>query len=96
MEKQLASLFALLPQAEVIGSADKVITDVTADSRAVVAGSLFICLKGLAIRVIFHSHVYSMKLTSSNPIIEQSSDPSPLSLKDFGVYDKNRNRDGKR
>lgn len=44
MEKQLASLLALLPQAEVIGSADKVITDVTADSRAVVAGSLFICL----------------------------------------------------
>ena len=46
MEKQLASLLALLPQAEVIGSADKVITDVTADSRAVVAGSLFVCLKG--------------------------------------------------
>ena len=52
---------------------------------------LFICLKGLATRAILHSHVYSMKLTSSNPII----DPSPLSLKDFGVYEKNRNRDGK-
>lgn len=49
MEKQLASLLALLPQAEVIGSADKVITDVTADSRAVVAGSLFICLKGATV-----------------------------------------------
>lgn len=46
MEKQLASLLALLPQAEVIGSADKVITDVTADSRAVVAGSLFYLPEG--------------------------------------------------
>lgn len=46
MEKQLSALLALLPAAEIIGSAEKIITDVTADSRNVIAGSLFICLKG--------------------------------------------------
>lgn len=49
MEKQLTSLLALVPEAKVLGSIDKVITDVTADSRTVVAGSLFICLKGATV-----------------------------------------------
>lgn len=49
MEKQLASLLALLPQAKVIGGTDRVITDITADSRAATAGSLFICLKGATV-----------------------------------------------
>ena len=49
MEKQLASLLALLPEAKVLGSTDKVITDITADSRTVEAGSLFICLKGATV-----------------------------------------------
>ncbi len=49
MEKQLASLLALLPQAKVIGSVEKVITDITADSRAAASGSLFICLKGATV-----------------------------------------------
>ncbi len=49
MEKQLASLLALLPQANVIGGTDRVITDITADSRAAVAGSLFICLRGATV-----------------------------------------------
>lgn len=46
MEKQLASILALLPKADVLGSVNKVITDITADSRNTAAGSLFICLKG--------------------------------------------------
>ena len=45
MEKNLQALLRLLPEAEVTGSADKTITDITADSRVVVPGSLFICLK---------------------------------------------------
>lgn len=49
MEKQLASLLALLPDAKVVGDSKQVITDVTADSRAVQAGSLFICLKGATV-----------------------------------------------
>lgn len=49
MEKQLSALLALLPQAKVIGTAEKLITDVTADSRTVQAGSLFICLKGATV-----------------------------------------------
>ena len=46
MEKSLASLAALLPEARRFGPADARISDITADSRSVVPGSLFICLKG--------------------------------------------------
>lgn len=49
MEKQLASLLQLLPQATVVGRTDKTITDITADSRTVQPGSLFICLKGATV-----------------------------------------------
>lgn len=49
MEKQLSDLLALLPDAEIIGSAEKIITDVTADSRTVIPGSLFICLRGATV-----------------------------------------------
>ena len=45
MEKNLQDLLKLLPDAEVTGAAGKTITDITADSRVVVPGSLFICLK---------------------------------------------------
>ena len=49
MEKSLASLLKLLHEVKVLGSADKVITDITADSRVVQAGSLFICLRGATV-----------------------------------------------
>ena len=49
MEKNLQDLLKLLPDAEVTGAAGKTITDITADSRVVVPGSLFICLKGATV-----------------------------------------------
>ena len=49
MEKSLASLLNLLPKVQVLGSSEKVITDVTADSRTVQAGSLFIALRGATV-----------------------------------------------
>ena len=49
MEKNLQELLKLLPDAEVAGAAGKTITDITADSRVVVPGSLFICLKGATV-----------------------------------------------
>lgn len=49
MEKQLSQLVKLLPDAKLFGSDDKIITDVTADSRVVERGSLFICLKGATV-----------------------------------------------
>lgn len=49
MEKSLASLLKLLPNVKALGSVDKVITDITADSRVVQAGSLFICLRGATV-----------------------------------------------
>ncbi len=49
MEKRLAAILDLLPQAQVFGDVDKTITDITADSRTASAGSLFICLKGATV-----------------------------------------------
>lgn len=46
MEKQLAALARLLPEVQVAGTLAKTVTDITADSRVVVPGSLFICLVG--------------------------------------------------
>ena len=46
MQKMLLDLLMVLPQAKAMGPLNKVITDVTADSRTVRPGSLFICLKG--------------------------------------------------
>lgn len=49
MGKQLSALLTLLPKAEIFGATDKLITDVTADSREVIKGSMFICLKGATV-----------------------------------------------
>ncbi len=49
MEKSLASLLSLLPEVKILGSAEKIITDITADSRTVQAGSLFIALRGATV-----------------------------------------------
>ncbi len=49
MEKRLAALIDMLPQARVYGSVEKTITGVTADSRTASAGSLFICLRGATV-----------------------------------------------
>lgn len=46
MEKELRDLLVLLPGATVRGEIEKTVTDVTADSREVREGSLFIALKG--------------------------------------------------
>ena len=46
MQKPLQLLVDLLPEVKVIGSADRTVTDITADSRVVQQGSLFIALKG--------------------------------------------------
>ncbi|MBR5858051.1 MAG: UDP-N-acetylmuramoyl-L-alanyl-D-glutamate--2,6-diaminopimelate ligase, partial [Phascolarctobacterium sp.] len=53
MEKQLTliidKLINEIGQVQVLGDDNKVITDVTADSRVVEKGSLFICLKGATV-----------------------------------------------
>ena len=46
MQKKLQQLIELLPEVNVIGTTDKTVTDITADSRVVQQGSLFIALKG--------------------------------------------------
>lgn len=49
MHKQLSLLINRLEVVNIIGSEEKQITDVTADSRVVEQGSLFICLKGATV-----------------------------------------------
>ena len=46
MQKKIQQLTELLPGVTVIGTTDKTVTDITADSRVVQQGSLFIALKG--------------------------------------------------
>lgn len=46
MRKNLEDLLSVLPAAKVLGNSNKFITDITADSREVTPGCLFICLKG--------------------------------------------------
>lgn len=46
MQKLLEEIVAVLPEVQVVGDCDKIIKDITADSREVREGSLFICLKG--------------------------------------------------
>ena len=57
---------------------------------------LLVSLREVAIHSSFRSS--SLRLFSSNQNDDECnlSLSQPLSLKDFGVYDKNRNRDGKR
>ncbi len=49
MEKNLSAVLSLLPEARIYGSQDIIITDITADSRTVINGSLFICLRGATV-----------------------------------------------
>lgn len=53
MQKQLTLLIDKIieevHQVQILGADDKIITDITADSRVVEAGSLFICLKGATV-----------------------------------------------
>lgn len=46
MEKKLQDILSVCSYAQVEGEADQTVTDITADSRAVQKGSLFICLEG--------------------------------------------------
>ena len=46
MQKLLEEIVAVLPEVQVVCDCDKIIKDITADSREVREGSLFICLKG--------------------------------------------------
>lgn len=46
MQKLLEEIVAVLPEVQVVSDYDKIIKDITADSREVREGSLFICLKG--------------------------------------------------
>jgi UDP-N-acetylmuramoyl-L-alanyl-D-glutamate--2,6-diaminopimelate ligase len=75
MEKQLAKLIAMLPNVEVLGSKDRTVTDITADSRVVQSGSLFICLKGAHV----DGHKYLAKAVAQGAVAALVEDvPSEL------------------
>lgn len=75
MEKQLQAILELLPKAKVLsGSTDKRVTDLTIDSRTVVPGSMFICLKG----VHTDGHKYidkAVELGAAVALVEDAVEP---------------------
>ena len=47
MEKDLTGLLVTIPIIKTIGSNNRIVTDVTCDSRQVTPGSLFVAVKGV-------------------------------------------------
>jgi len=64
MQKLLEEIVAVLPEVQVVGDCDKIIKDITADSREVREGSLFICLKGAHV----DGHKYFQQLLHLVPV----------------------------
>lgn len=62
MEKKLSSLIADIKVKSVIGSSDKMITDVVCDSRTASPGCLFVAVKGVAV----DAHKYIQQVTSDS------------------------------
>lgn len=86
MQKNLQKIIASLPGVEVIGEYDKIITDITADSREVQAGSLFICLKGAHV----DGHKYLLQAAASGAvaaIVEDLPETVPEGLTLLKVVD---------
>ena len=65
MHKMLNRLAEMLPGVKVAGSLEKEITDITADSRVVEPGSLFICLRGATV----DGHSYLAKAVEAGAVV---------------------------
>jgi len=74
MQKQLQLLIDLLPEVTVIGKTDKIVTDVTADSRTVQKGSLFIALKGVHV----DGHKFLTKAAEAGAVAALVEDVPPV------------------
>lgn len=86
MKKTLIDLLSLMPGAQVRGNQDIVITDVTADSRSIIEGSLFIALKGAT--VDGHKFVKSaFEKGALAAIVEDDSDEYPEGMTIIKVAD---------
>lgn len=86
MQKSLQEIVTVLPEVQVIGAADKIITDVTADSREVKEGSLFICLKGAHV----DGHKYLVQAAASGAtaaLVEDVPEVCPAGLTLLKVAD---------
>ena len=89
MQKQLQQLIGLLPGVNVIGTTDKTVTDITADSRIVRKGSLFIALKGAHV----DGHTFLAKAAEDGAVaalVEDVPAESPEGLTLLQVQDVRR------
>lgn len=79
MQKNLQTLLNLLPEKIVLGDPDRVITDLTIDSRTVQPGSLFVALKGVHV----DGHRFLGKAAEAGAaaaLVEEVPDDAPAGL----------------
>ena len=86
--KQLRELLSLTPYQKVCGDADVSVSDITADSRAVKAGSLFICLVGA--HVDAHDFAKAAAEAGASVIVAQKEIEAPAGVTVVYVADTRR------
>lgn len=85
MAKNLFELLALLPKAQVLGEAGKKIESITADSRKVGPGTLFVCLTGA--RVDGHDFIDQAHNLGAVAVVVEKDIPVPAGMTVIRVVD---------
>jgi UDP-N-acetylmuramyl-tripeptide synthetase len=85
MAKNLFELLALLPKAQVLGEAGKKIESITADSRKVGPGTLFVCLAGA--RVDGHDFIDQAHNLGAVAVVVEKDIPVPAGMTVIRVVD---------
>lgn len=85
MAKNLLELLALLPEAQVLGEAGKKIETITADSRKVGPGTLFVCLTGA--RVDGHDFIDQAHNLGAVAVVVEKDIPVPAGMTAIRVVD---------
>ena len=85
MSKNLTQLLALLPGAKVSGEAAQKIEGITADSRKVAPGTLFVCLPGA--RVDGHNFIAQAHKLGAVAAVVEKDVPAPAGMTLIKVAD---------
>lgn len=85
MSKSLTELLALLPEAQVLGEAGQKIEGITADSRKVGPGTLFVCLAGA--RVDGHNFIAEAQKLGATAAVVEKDVPAPAGMTLIKVTD---------
>ena len=82
MEKKLEQLIAAIKPTKIIGSIDKMITDLVCDSRKVKPGSLFVAVRGVSI----DAHQYIPQVVASSGAVAVVCETIPAVRSDKATY----------